>query len=70
MTLSRNLFLSGLTHTVAKESGTPAGEDTAETLGSANLVEGLHVALVELRVDLAAAFDEIKRGYRRVSEAL
>jgi hypothetical protein len=67
---SRNMLLGGLAYTVAKESGTPTGEHAAETLGSTDCVEGLHVALVELRVNLATAFDEIQRGHCRMSEAL
>ena len=65
-----NIVIGWLSHTVAEESGTPTGEHTAEALGSTDRGEGLHVTLVELRVNLAAAFDEIKRGYCRVSEAL
>lgn len=67
---SRTKGIGGSTYTIAKEGGSPAGKHTAETLGSANRMEGLHVALVELRVNLAATFDEIKRGHCSVSEAL
>lgn len=59
-----------LAYTIAKEGGTPTGEHTTETLGSADCVKGLHVALIELRVNLATAFNEIKRGHCRMSEAL
>jgi hypothetical protein len=67
---SRNVAPGGRFYTIAKESGTPTSDHTAETLGSTDGVEGLHVALVELRVNLAAAFNEIKRGHCRMSEAL
>jgi hypothetical protein len=65
-----NIVIGWLSHTVAEESGTPTGEHTTEALGSTDRGEGLHVTLVELRINLAAAFDEIKRGHCRVSEAL
>ena len=58
------------TYAVTKESWSPTSEHAAETLGSTDRVEGLHVALVELRINLATAFDEIQRGHCRVSEAL
>jgi hypothetical protein len=64
------MSLGGRSYAITKESRTPTGEHAAETLGSTDCAEGLHVALVELRVDLATAFDEIKRGHCRMSEAL
>lgn len=64
------ILLGGSAYTVTKESGTPTSEHAAETLGSTDRVEGLHVALVKLRVNLATALDEIQRGHCRVSEAL
>ena len=57
-------------YTVAKEGGTPASDYTTEALSPADLVVCLHIALIELRVNLAAAFDQIKRRDGRVGQAL
>lgn len=57
-------------YTVADEGGTPASEHTTETLGYANLRESLHVALVELRVHLSSALDQVQGRNGRMSQTL
>lgn len=57
-------------YTVAKESWTPTGKDTAKAFSGTNFCESLHVALVKLGVDLTTAFDQIQRSHRGVSETL
>ena len=45
---------------VTEKGWTEACEDTAETFSPCNDSPGLEIALVELRVDLTTAFDEIE----------
>lgn len=57
-------------YAVAEERGAPACNHAAEALGSTDLVVGLHVALVEVGVHLATAFDQVQRSHCGVSKAL
>lgn len=65
-----HLGLDWVSYTVAEERGAPACKHTPEALGSTDLVVGLHVALVEIGVDLTTTFDQIQRSHCGVSEAL
>lgn len=53
--------LASALEAVADESGRPAEEDAAEALRAEDGGPGLQVGLVDLGVDLAAAFYEIER---------
>ena len=44
---------------VAKEGWAPTSEDSSNTFSSADRPPSFEVALVEFRIDLASAFDEI-----------
>lgn len=55
---------------VAEESWAPASENSSDALSPAYLSPGLEIALVEIRVDLAPAFDEIERSDRGMSGSL
>lgn len=55
---------------VSEEGWTPSGEDTPETLSSADLTPGFKVAFVHLGIDLSAAFDQIQGGHGSVCDAL
>jgi hypothetical protein len=63
-----NLAISA--YAVSEESGTPSGEDPANTLGSTDLAECLYVATVKLRIDLTTALDQVKGGDGSVGESL
>lgn len=50
---------TAIAYTVAKECRSPTSEDAAQSLGSANLAESLKIASVQLRINLATAFDQV-----------
>jgi len=58
---------AGTLHGVTHEGRAPTSEDTSKAFTSVNLAPCLDVALVELRVDLSSALDEIERSHSRVS---
>lgn len=62
--------LSSTLHGVADESWADTGEDTAEALSLCNRRPRLEVALVELCIDLATAFDQIEGSHSSVGGTL
>lgn len=52
-------IFDGTLDRVAEEGGAPTSEDSSNALSSPNRPPSLEVALVELGIDLASAFDEI-----------
>lgn len=62
--------LEGTLRRVTNQRGAPTGEDAAYALGAVDFAPGLDIALVQLRVDLTASFDEIERGDGGVRETL
>lgn len=63
-----NLAISA--YAVSEESGTPSGEDPANTLDGTDLAECLCVATVTLRIDLTTAFDQVEGGDGSVGKSL
>jgi hypothetical protein len=55
-------ILDGALNRVTEESWPPASKDSSDALSSTNLSPSLEVALVQVRIDLASAFDKIERG--------
>lgn len=66
----RPVYVGHFTYTVAEKRGAPAGKHAAKALGGADRAVRLHVALVELRVHLASAFDQIEGCHRRMGQTL
>lgn len=65
-----NVCTNCTSYAVAEERRAPTRNHAPEALGSTDRVVGLQVALVELWVYLATAFDQIQRSHRSMSKAL
>lgn len=60
VSVSRPHHQGAKTYRVSKKCWTPAGKDTSQALGAAYLAPGLEVSFIQLRVNLASAFDQIE----------
>lgn len=65
-----DLLDTRVTYTIAKKRGTPTSDHAAQTLGYTNLAVRLHVALIELRINLTATFDQVQGRNSRVGKTL
>lgn len=57
-------------YAVSEKSRTPTSEHASHALCTANQAERLHVALVQLRINLSAAFDQIQWRHCCMGETL
>lgn len=63
-------IFAGALHRVTNEGWTPTSEDTSKPFTSVDLAPRLQVALIQIRVDLSSAFDEIEGSHGGVGGTL